>query len=441
MNTSKQIFICKKIISKYNITDGEYNFVLNKLNSILNEENKEKIYMLLGKLHLKKENIKSAYYYLNEVKKINPTNNKVYYSLLKLNVLDKKYISAKVNLEKFLKYENNQVNMELYKLLLDKINKVNNNYNIDERYIYQILTNENLILYLNGVKEILDENYKKAIIIFEELNNKVKKEKIYIDFNYVILLLNELYLKQVNNEQFIQKKELLKDYIWDCNHFKINEIVEEILKLNLDDEQIDSLIHKIPKLCNINEYEISEMIINNIRKRSNNHNKKIAFYNKLIWELKKIYLLADDYKINFQYYLRNGIDAYNIGRYNDAVNFFEKGKEKVNILLFDYYLGKTYYALKKYKLSYNYLSNYHQNGSYKIHLCKYYLACINIKKRNVNKAIKLDNEAKYFSNLLNIPYENRFSKKDVEDELSYLFEIIDICENDFINGNSKCLKM
>lgn len=138
----------------------------------------------------------------------------VYYGLLRTNILVKDYKSAKENLN------------------------IESEYNIDDTFFYEKLKSDNLLLYLNGIKLILENNYSKAIQIFNKLELKVKEEKICISFKYIIELINNLTIKKdLTNEYFNEQIELLKDHTWNNDSEKIENIVNKLLDSKLNKEQ------------------------------------------------------------------------------------------------------------------------------------------------------------------------------------------------------------
>lgn len=169
MTINQEIYLCKKIINNYNISDGQFNFVEQKLKSLLEKEDNYKVYILLGKLYLTRENATLANIYFLKALHLNSEAQSIYYGLFKVSILKKDYKSAKENLEKFIsldktnKQSNNKLNLDLYRLLIDTILKEQSEYNIDDVYFYEKLAGTNLIFYLNTVKYILDEQYVKAI--------------------------------------------------------------------------------------------------------------------------------------------------------------------------------------------------------------------------------------------------------------------------------------
>ena len=110
---------CNNIINKREITEKEYEYCERVLNEMLKIDDKEsKVYGLLGKLYLNKEQLTKSKYYFNKAL-ILKENKSIYYGLLRINILEENYIEVRENLNKYLELQkNDNLNLELYKLLM-----------------------------------------------------------------------------------------------------------------------------------------------------------------------------------------------------------------------------------------------------------------------------------------------------------------------------------
>lgn len=437
---------CKYIIAKRELTEKEYEYCERVLNEMLKMDDKEsKVYELLGKLYLHKNYLSKAKESFLKVKELDENNYNIYYGLLRIDILRDDYKNAKENLNKYIEMQNNQsLNLDLYKLLIDRCLKEDNIYNIDDRFFYEKLKGENLIHYLNGIKAILDEDYSSAKQIFSELEKEVTKQKILVTFKFIIKMLENLIInkKCLSDEELINDINLLMDYRWNEEHQNIKEFIDEVLSYDLSDEQIINLLHQIPRILDIDEYEASIKICKIIKNKDkfNKFSRMTSFYERLIRELKEIYDLKDEKRKQFQLHLRKGITAFNNKEYTKALDIFEAGLYKTNINLFNYYCGKANFMLEKYKQARNYFNIYSNGGAYRISYCKNYLAIIDKRFGKKGKAIKLAEDAEYFAVLLNQEYENKLSVDNEDKKLKKLFKLIDMTEEDFLDEKNKVLK-
>lgn len=447
MTINQEIYLCKKIINNYNISDGQFNFVEQKLKSLLEKEDNYKVYILLGKLYLTRENATLANIYFLKALHLNSEAQSIYYGLFKVSILKKDYKSAKENLEKFIsldktnKQSNNKLNLDLYRLLIDTILKEQSEYNIDDVYFYEKLAGTNLIFYLNTVKYILDEQYVKAIEALTQLDLSVKETKLPIGFQYVIKLVTQLKKNkddEIKQTIFDEKYTLLKEQIQNVNVEEIQVLINELFQLDLNDHQMKILLHKIPQLLHNDLYDIACQINKHAQKidKDDKYSRKTAFYQSLINELNEIYALTGETKENFQTFLRNGIEYLNTKNYQEAIDCFSLGVIATEIDLFHYYIGKAYFKLGKYKKAKKELIKYQEKGAYKKYLCKHYLSLINQYEGNKGKAIQLSEDAEYFANLLNKDFSNKYQNfsSTSDNKLIYLFHTIDLTEEDFMSG-------
>lgn len=114
---------CKNIIARSDITNEQFNYCNRVLNDLLKiDVNNDSVYVLLGKLFLNRKYIEQSKKYFEKAKEINDNNITVYYGLLRVNILTEDYKNAKKNLNKYIELQkNNNLNLELYKILIDKL--------------------------------------------------------------------------------------------------------------------------------------------------------------------------------------------------------------------------------------------------------------------------------------------------------------------------------
>lgn len=242
---------------------------------------------------------------------------------------------------------------------------------------------------------------------------------------------------------FNEKREKLKEFIWNSDEKGISSLVCEMLEMDTDMKQKKWLMHAVPRMLQIDIYEPSLKIVTTIQKSDNDneYSRMTSFYEKLIKENYEIYSLSDDKKEVFQTYLRNGIDYFNDGLFEKALENFSIGLYETNTNLFNYYIGKTYLKCGLCKKAKDKLDLYNQDGAIKLDLCKYYLSIISLKFGKKGKFAKYSEDSKYFSSLLNKNYETKINpflvKEDLKNGIEY--REIDMKEEDFI-VNVKTLK-
>lgn len=451
MLTRKEIYKYKNIILNENSIESDLLYVERKLKYALQQDkNNSAILDLLGKLYIVKNNISLAKQYLERAIELKENSPTTYYSLFKVNVILKQYDKAKENLEKFILYNcDKTLNLDLYKLLIDKLLKEETEYNINDVYFYEKLNGNNLSLYLNGIKAILDEDYNKSKKHFNDLDNIVKKQHIRIDFSYVIKLVEELNKRKQDKIDLIKRKNIEEQFQILNTEIRLNidyddeetisNNIDKLLNLDLSENQIKETLQIIPKLLNNDYYTLAININENIKNRDHysEYSRMTSFYERLINELNEIYLLEGDKKYFFQTTLNKGRECLKQQEYDRAMDYFDLGMEKTNIKLFHYYIGKTLYKLRKFKESRRELLEYSKYGAYKSYVCKLYLSLINFRFGKKGKAFQMDEDARFYAYLLGETYEMNLKQlKSFDDKyLTELFETIDITEEDFINGN------
>lgn len=436
MISNKEICKYQTILYNPKISEEQLVYVERKLNEVLRKDENFKVHILLGKLYLIKNNSSLAKFHFLKAKQLKEQAQSVYHGLFKVNVIEKDYESAKTNLEKFILLDQSgKLNLELYRLLLDRFLGKETGYKIDDVYFYEKLNGQNLLLYLTAVKHILDNQYEEAIELFEKLDLIIKEERLFIDFQYVIKLVNELKIVNMTNALFDEKIIMLKDYIWNEDVEKVKETLNEIFELKLNTRQTKYILHMIPTLLNEDQYDNANSINEYVKKKDSNneYSRRTAFYKRLIDELYEIYTLDVERKNNFQTLLRKGLDSLNEGNYEQALDYFKTGAYKTNIGIFNYYMGKVWYMLGRYREAKRNLDLYHQTGAYKIYNCKHYLSIITLKFGKKGKSAQLAEDAEYYASLLNKTYKSKLDQFNIKDDkkLDRLFELIDISEEDF----------
>ena len=320
MLTSKEIYKYKNIILNENSIESDLLYVERKLKYALQQDkNNSAILDLLGKLYIVKNNISLAKQYLERAIELKENSATTYYSLFKVNVTLKQYDKAKENIEKILLYNQDQtLNLDLYKLLIDKLLKEETEYNINDVYFCEKLNGNNLLLYLNGIKAILDEDYNKSKKHFNDLDNIVKKQHIRIDFSYVIKLVEELNKRKQDKIDLIKRKNIEEQFQILNTEIRLNidyddeetisNNIDKLLNLDLSENQIKETLQIIPKLLNNDYYTLAININENIKNRDHysEYSRMTSFYERLINELNEIYLLEGDKKYFFQTTLNKG---------------------------------------------------------------------------------------------------------------------------------------
>lgn len=430
---------CKNIIARSDMTNEQFNYCNRVLNDLLKiDVNNDSVYVLLGKLFLNRKYIEQSKKYFEKAKEINDNNITVYYGLLRVNILTEDYKNAKNNLNKYIELQkNNNLNLELYKILIDKLLGEDNSYNIDDRFFYEKLNGGNLLLYLNGIKQIIEGKYDDAKNLFNELDSNVKNQKILIDFQYIIELINQLAIKKeiINVSEFDEIFDSIKDNIWNNEYKELKEKISYLLSHKMSVSQTELLLHIIPDLLNIDEYEMSIKITQKTKQNDiqNKFSKINCFYERLIKELNEMYNLEGTDRSDFQYFLRTGIDYFNSKEFYKALDSFSAGLYKTNINIFNYYCGKTNYFIGKYKQARRELMIYNDGGAYKIYQCKHYLSKINFDFGKKVKAYQLSSDAEFFANAMNKYYKSKLNVKNGDKYLNKLFKLINITEEDFLD--------
>lgn len=223
---------------------------------------------------------------------------------------------------------------------------------------------------------------------------------------------------------------------------KTNEIIRAITSKTLTTKQIEIILHQIPDLLDINEYEAAIYINETVKKRDKNNifTRMTNFYDKLIKELKEINELDNPQKEICLKCIEKGKSQYRNKQIGAALYTFEYGLEKTNIKLFHYYIGKALYEIAHYDRALPHLFFYAEEGAYKLFNCKHYLSKILIKPfyNKTGKAIHFAKDAEYYSHLLNQSYKTKltyaFSPEDKNTDK--LHKMIPITEEFFNEPNT-----
>lgn len=195
--------------------------------------------------------------------------------------------------------------------------------------------------------------------------------------------INEIRKEIINN---LNKYKTINNYDENYVNLLISGIKLEIIDMKYFLNNIDNLIRYNVFLSNdlyiflINNYNLDKYKIE-VSYLENKINEK-NLYNKLSSEEQKLY----------NYYINEGSLAYKNSDYSKALQLYQKGKDLTNHPIFDYYIGKMYFKLRKFDIANDYISKYELNGGEKeIHS----LLCLwgNNKDLTNDKIIEIDEKA------------------------------------------------
>lgn len=186
---------------------------------------------------------------------------------------------------------------------------------------------------------------------------------------------------KLKQELNIIKKECLiqndiENYIrfinFEMNNNKSNiyEYLKDIKKL-IELGYLDDANELLEKVKNINYSKSNNSIINYLK-------KLIIEYKNMNNGINKYLGLAKEHYMN--------------DRLEVALDLYISSKKITNNNIFNYYIGKMYFKLKKYKESEYYLKEYSKNGAIKLSKSKFYLCSIYIKRHKYQKCVRIIDE-------------------------------------------------
>lgn len=276
--------------------------------------------------------------------------------------------------------------LELYNILLNKLlnkdidySKYMNNQEINSEKLYKelyiLIKNNQFVTAKYKIYELKKINFN---INFEYINtlidlniNKIKRELP------VILARKDYYLKNNETKEYYNLVNILYGiryskldlYLIDCNYMLENSITEGT-----------NYLEKLKKIDKNNEYNLHFKYLENKKNEINHKNKNDETMNKFI-EYYKYKIKKSLEENDLDYALFSCFIAHDITKDN----------------IFNYYMGKIFYKMKKHELSKKYILEYIKYGTEKlpkavlyICLCNKHLNLINQNQKIIEKYSKLN---------------------------------------------------
>jgi len=376
---------------------GNYNldYTIKELEKYLDKENADEnvVELTLGKAYYeKKDYIKSIrflkmafdknnncpYYYFGNFKNYAMLSDfkDAYKYLLQYNEI----ITAK----------GNPINISLFK-------KMYNYYLTSE---FEILDYNDAMLFipLNNIEAMKLHNqmityyntryFNEAYNACIKFNEYCKKNKIYLDFNPIAKLLENILIKERENE-----KENLPEYYKKLEQAKIEKNSEEIIN-NLKVitkyplKRIELIFQSI-NLITKNDYckEAKEFTIQIKKFVTNDFITDLL--EKDIINQENYMKLNDEQKEAYNDAIEYGHSYYEQGDYENAYDIYLAGYYKTNQNIFLYYIGKMLYKTGNYDEAEKYFKEYLKDGSSKVSKAYVYLSAIEKRKPFNKKKLSL----------------------------------------------------
>ncbi|MBE6157285.1 MAG: hypothetical protein E7160_00605 [Firmicutes bacterium] len=419
MNRKQTKKVIAELLDNKTITEDEYNYIYREL-GILSQHKTEEDFcnIYIGKLMLKKGNIKEAKKYFNQLLVKKENYKTAYYNLYKVALIEERYASALIYLYK-------------YKDCCDKDAPfIDLSINMLEKYINSEYNNEFTFKVTNNINNTIENTKDEEII---DLYNKIINYNDSSDYNNMMNLLSEL-------DQKLKEKNITID----------TEPVYKIIKVSkkqksniYNKEETKTRIKTFYRMLNaLIEYDhnTAERIINNIEEPKTKTAVILNSYLRNKLEEKKKYIsLSDEEKDIYNGCIEKGRDALNNKDYELALDYYKTGLIMTNHPIFYYYIGKAYYKdLRNYD-AYETLLKYDEKSGEKYSKCNLYLFILETKfgklvraDRRMNEANTLNDilDSKKIKSLNNIKNQlksnkEKLHKKELKMEDYYEYEIVD----------------
>lgn len=389
-----------KINKLKNMIYGNYdlNFIIKELEKYLDKENEDEniVELTLGKAYYEKKDFIKSINYLRAAYAKN--KNCTYYFL----GLFKNYamLSDFKDAYKYLLQYKEVMEAKGHTISYSLFEKIYN-YNLTGNFEVLDYNDTMLFISLDNIqaKQFI-ELYNQIITYYNmkyfdmahktciKFNEYCKKNKIYLDFNPVTKLLEDIL-----NKKYPEVKENLSEYYKKLEQAKNENNCEEIIKnLKVTSKYSLKRIELIFQSINIivkNGYcEEAKEIVEQMSK---------FILNKFILELlqnnianQEKYLKLDEEQKNvYHKSISLGHSYYEMQDYITAYDIYSWGYYITNDPIFLYYIGKMLYKIDNYEEAEKYFKEYLKNGSTKAAKAYIYLSAIEKRKPNKKKKVSL----------------------------------------------------
>lgn len=337
----------------------------------IKEEDPYFYYMNAGRVSTVYGRYDEAIELLENAIKLNPESAPSYFNLYKCYAAKGDYIKSFVNLCDCDKTNMNDANFELPHAMLtclidmdiDFIESKNTNYKVE---------NSNKI-YFTEIDGTLSQMYNDVIVAFNEkryhdalkklgdMKGHILKIRYPLDIDSLIIIMREIVKKEndKNRELISIRRDSFESDDHYLNYFNnlvgrgyvsVNNIlldVEKMIKLGYV-EQASDILSVLPGMREFESYSLEVDYLNN-------------FLNEKIEYLK----LDDDKRLTYIDLKTRGSKLYHAKKYREAFKLYEQAYEMTGLNIFEYYIGKCLFRMKRLEYAEEYLLRYLEHGGEK----------------------------------------------------------------------------
>ena len=385
----------------------------------IKEEDPYFYYMNAGRVSTVYGRYDEAIELLENAIKLNPESAPSYFNLYKCYAAKGDYIKSFVNLCDCDKTNMNDANFELPHAMLSTLIDMDIDFIEFKNTEYKV-PNTNKV-YFAEIDGLLSQMYNEVIIAFNEkryhdalkklgdMKGHILKIRYPLDIDSLIVIMREIVKKESdkNSELISIKRDSFESDDHYLNYFNglvgsgyvsVNNIlleVEKMIKLG-NVELASNILNTLPNMEIFAAYSIELDYLNNLL------NEKIAYLG-----------LGDERKQLFIDLKTQGSKLYHAKRYKDAFKLYEKAYEITGLNIFEYYLGKCLFRMKRLEYAEEYFLRYLEHGGEKKE--KTLLFLIGIGK------IRNDEYGNYLEemNRINLSFNRSFKYQNKEENGKY----------------------
>jgi len=371
------------------ISDIQFRNAVNNLER-LRDSNLLFYYFNMGKLHTTFGSIEDAIYYLQKSIEIKPEHASAWYNLYKCYVRSNNIKMAQISFEKFLELNDVDVNFELVSNIMRATDLIDNDFN---RYLEEDFSVECTSIF--GYNN-LDDNDELKAIYFDVLKSFNSRDYLTClqKLDLMNFKINQI-VYPVEVDTLIQAIKILKDKeIEHCRRYLIENkekstsdemYANSLIRLyELGCYYADSILRKIEEVILSESHVKGSIIIDKISnlKDFEDYQDMIDYLKGIVKEKESFSSLEESKQEEFTSKRLVAENQY-IERQNEVcLESYLALKEKFNLPVCDYYIGKVMFRMGKLSQAKEYFLSYLEQGGTKTEKTYMFLTRIEHVRKN-----------------------------------------------------------
>lgn len=401
MNLSRTKWEIRRIFS-FKYPDYElYKKTFELLKLIKDIPGEEKFYYVsMGKVLLKQNKYLDAKYYFLESLEYDDNFPITYYNLYKIDVCEKDFIEAYIDLFKYKEKSSENIDINLPLAMLEVCMDLNYDYNLflkndysientSKLYIYEFKNEEAKAVYSEVINSFNNRKFKVMQRNLKRLNYLVKKYNLAVDIDPLIKISNSineklysLYFEKIEEE--LKKEKLDSDFM----EWFLISVEEGVYKAKDTLNYIDKIAKKYPYLAR------KALKLFNTTYSLDDYLEERNYLEGKINEQIKYLELSCQQKESYHKAIMGGRKSLKTFNFHEAMDWYLMGKYHTNHPVFDYYIGKVFFKDGNYEEAYSMLKSYAASGGEKLPKSLLYLWCIDADRRNKKGFLRTEEKTK-----------------------------------------------